>query len=72
MLMWQLIQCLSVIRCQGGESRSHSVPILRGQRVWNLQPDGGSIALGTGPTSRTMVLSTVGSGMGIADSRASV
>lgn len=72
MLMWQLIECLSVIRRQGGDSDSQIAPILRGQRVWNLQPDGGSSALGTGPTSLTIVLSTVGSGMGIADNRASV
>ena len=47
-------------------------PSLRGQRVWNLQPDGGSSALGTEPANRMSVLSTDGSGVGTADSKASV
>ena len=45
---------------------------LRGQRVFKRQPSGGSIALGTTPSNRTCFCLAVGSGIGTADSKASV
>src|SRR5205823_9621673 len=44
----------------------------RPQRVWNRQPDGGLIGLGTSPSRMIRFRFTVGSGMGTAESSASV
>ena len=43
-----------------------------GQRVWKWQPVGGRIGLGTSPCSGMRLRLTLGSGIGTADSRASV
>jgi hypothetical protein len=45
-----------------------------GQRVWNLQPGGGSIGLGSSPRVMTRARErlSAGSGMGIAASRLTV
>jgi hypothetical protein len=43
-----------------------------GQRVWKWQPDGGRIGLGTSPWSGMRLRLTCGSGIGTADSSASV
>src|SRR5688500_18562721 len=44
----------------------------RPQRVWKRHPDGGLMGLGTSPSSRMRLRFIVGSGMGTADSSASV
>jgi hypothetical protein len=43
-----------------------------GQRVWKWQPGGGLSGLGTSPCSRMRWRFTVGSGIGTAESSASV
>ena len=43
-----------------------------GQRVWKWQPEGGRIGLGTSPCSGMRLRFTFGSGIGTADSGASV
>ena len=47
-------------------------PTLRGQRVLNGQPRGGSVALGSGPSSTIRARWASGSGIGTAESSASV
>src|SRR5262249_21731306 len=42
------------------------------QRVWKRQPDGGLIGLGTSPSRMMRLRFTVGSGIGTAESSASV
>src|SRR5712692_2084436 len=46
--------------------------IALGQRGWNLQPDGGLIGLGTSPGRIMRSVLCFGSGIGIADSNATV
>ena len=48
--------------------------VARGQRVWKRQPDGGLIGLGGSPvtTARSRARFCLGSGIGIAPSRADV
>jgi hypothetical protein len=43
-----------------------------GQRVWKQHPDGGRIGLGISPCRRMRCRFTVGSGIGTAESSASV
>ena len=55
-----------------GDCTSHSPFCAIGQRVWKWQPLGGRIGLGTSPCSGMRLRLTCGSGMGTADSSASV
>src|SRR6266545_7161841 len=68
---WQATQCPGEI-CLRTCSFSEQEGTRMGQRVWNRQPDGGLIGLGTSPSSRIRLRLTAGSGMGTADSSASV
>jgi hypothetical protein len=43
------------------------ISLAMGQRVWNRQPEGGLIGLGTSPLSTIRLLFFSGSGIGIAD-----
>src|SRR5262249_41020879 len=70
--MWHTIVWPASSRRAGGTSRSHTEPTLRGQRVWNGQPLGGSAADGTGPSRRIGSTCASGSGTGIAERSASV
>ncbi len=56
----------------GGARVSQMEPILRGQRVWNGQPVGGSVTLGGLPGRITRRFRTEVSGIGTAESSASV
>ncbi len=58
--------------CSSGSSLLQSGNWAIGQRVWKWQPDGGRIGLGTSPCSGMRFLLTCGSGIGTADSSASV
>lgn len=66
---WQRIACRASTSSNAGASRSQIAPILRGQRVWNTQPDGGWIGLGISPLSTIRCAS---GWPGIAESSASV
>ena len=68
---WQATQWPSLLRFSTGSSREHSALAI-GQRVWKWQPDGGLMGLGTSPSSLIRLRPTRGSGIGTADSSASV
>ncbi len=55
-----------------GFSTSQTPSLAMGQRGWNLQPVGGSSGLGTSPLRIVRRRLRVGSGIGIAESSASV
>lgn len=63
-VMSQRIKCPSAACCHGRASTSQIRPILRWQRVWNAHPEGGVIALGTGPCNRILFCRMRGSGIG--------
>ena len=50
----------------GGSFVRQMSPIMFGQRVWNLQPDGGLTGLGISPLITTSARADVGSGTGTA------
>ena len=56
---------------RAGERRAQSGRAI-GQRVWKWQPEGGRIGLGTSPCSMMRLRFTVGSGIGTAESSASL
>ena len=49
--MWQRMRWPSSASSSGGSVVSQIAPSLRGQRVWNTHPEGGSAALGISPSS---------------------
>src|SRR4030095_3456580 len=68
---WQATQCPPPISLNSG-STSSQILSLYIQRVWKWQPLGGLIGLGTSPSRMIRFFLTVGSGMGTAESKASV
>src|SRR3569833_4203 len=70
-LKWHATSWPGALSFSGGTSRLQT-SWASGQRVWKWQPDGGLIGLGTSPLRRTRLRFTEGSGIGTADSSASV
>src|SRR4030095_11796413 len=68
---WQATQCpgeISFKTCSFSEQEGTRSE----HRVWNRQPEGGLIGLGTSPSSKIRLRFIVGSGIGTADRSASV
>ena len=68
---WQATQCPGEISFSTCSFSEHD-GTRSAQRVWKRQPDGGLIGLGTSPSSRIRLRFTAGSGIGTAESSASV
>src|SRR2546428_12214389 len=68
---WQATQCPGEISLSVCSFAEHD-GTRSAQRVWNRQPEGGLIGLGTSPSSRIRLRFIVGSGIGTADRRGSV
>jgi hypothetical protein len=69
---WQATQWPSAACFSSGFSVLQRGCCALGQRVWKWQPVGGLMGLGTSPCSMMRLRLMVGSGMGTADSKASV
>ena len=65
---WQATKCLGCISRNSGSTFMHSSTV-KGQRVWNTQPEGGFAGLGGSPLrmKRLRCLSNLGRGMGTAE-----
>ena len=71
-LKWHATQCPSAEAFSGGATVVQTFLSAIGQRVWRWQPVGEFSGLGTSPLSMMRLRRTVGSGIGTADSSASV
>ena len=69
---WQETQCPSSLCFSSGDWVLQRGNWAIGQRVWKWQPEGGRIGLGTSPCRGMRFRFTCGSGIGTAESSASV